>query len=281
MLKRIITGIVAIALFVPICIASHFEGWNIVYNIAIAILGAVGVFEMSKCLGYHKNLILTIPMYYIALSLPMLRTIQTGNRSFVSIALILFFATLIYYLAYAMLAKSRKNGENVKLGDILTLFALNFYVIGCFSAMLMLRTGRDGDYMYLLAFLGAWVCDTFAYFVGVFFGKHKLIPKISPKKTVEGSIGGIVFTIGAFALYTFVVNTFFGANLNYIKLCIFGLILAVVSQLGDLIASAIKREYGIKDYGFIFPGHGGVLDRFDSAMLTAPVLFVLNTVFIW
>lgn len=281
MLKRIITGIVAVALFIPICIASHFENWSIVYNIAIAILSAVAVFEMSKCLGYHKNLVLTIPMYFVAISLPLLRTIQSSNRSFVAIAMIAFFGVLIYYLAYAMIAKSKKEKDNVKISELLTLFTLNLYVIGCFSAMIMVRTGRDGDYIYLLAFLGAWVCDTFAYFVGVFLGKHKLIPKISPKKTIEGSIGGIIFTIGAFALYTFIVNSYFGASLNYIKICIFGLILAVVSQLGDLIASVIKREYGIKDYGFIFPGHGGVLDRFDSVMLTAPVLFVLNTVFIW
>ncbi len=286
MLKRIITGIVAIALFIPICIASHFNGWDVIFPIAIGILSAVGVFEMSKCVGFHKNLFLTIPMYFVALALPLLRYIQKTNRSFAAIAMIAVFGLLIYYLTYTMLANGKENtndNENnkLKITDILTLFALNVYVIGCFSAIYMVRTGRDGDYVYLLAFLGAWVCDTFAYFVGVFLGKHKLIPKISPKKTIEGSIGGIIFTIGAFALYGLIVNSFFGASLSYVKLCIFGLVLSIISQIGDLIASLIKRQYSIKDYGFIFPGHGGVLDRFDSVMLTAPVLFVLNTIFIF
>ena len=291
MLKRIITGIVAILLFIPICISSHFDGWNIIFPIAIGILSAVGVFEMSKCLGFHKNLFLTIPMYFVALSLPLLRYITVSNIAFAGLSLIIIFGILIYYLFYAMLSNGKQDKTEVisdekftyklKISDALTLFTLNIYVIGCFSAMYMVRTGRDGKYIYLLAFLGAWLCDTFAYFVGVFFGKHKLIPKISPKKTIEGSIGGIIFTIGGFALYGLIVNSFFGADLNYIKLCIFGLILAIVSQIGDLIASLIKRQYSIKDYGFIFPGHGGVLDRFDSVMLTAPVLFILNSLLIF
>ena len=282
MLKRIITGIIAIALFIPICIASHFDGWNIIFPITISILSIVGIFEMSKCLGYHKNFILTIPMYILSL-LPMLRYIQKTNRSFVAVAFIFIFGVLIYYLTYVMLKNGRnKEGQSlIKLTDILTLFTLNIYVIGCFSSIYMVRTGKDGEFIYLLAFFGAWICDTFAYFVGYLFGKHKLIPNISPKKTIEGSIGGIVFTVLGFALFGYIVNTFFNANISYFKLIFLGFVLSIVSQVGDLIASTIKRQYNIKDYGFLFPGHGGVLDRFDSVMLIAPILFVLNTTFIF
>ena len=289
MLKRIITGIVAILLFIPICVSSHFDGWNIIFPIAISILSAVGVYEISKCLGHNKNFTLTFPMYFIALVFPMLRYILVSNRIFLAIAMLAVFGILIYYLVYSMIKNSIKitdENENISysylsIKEVLTLFTLNIYVIGCFSSIYMLRTGKDGDYIYLLAFLGAWVCDTFAYFVGVLFGKHKLIPAISPKKTIEGSIGGILFTIAAFALYTYIVNTFFGASLNYIKLCVLGLVISIISQIGDLIASTIKRQYSIKDYGSIFPGHGGVLDRFDSVMLTAPVLFVLNMLLVF
>ena len=122
------------------------------------------------------------------------------------------------------------------------------------------------------------MCDTFAYFTGRFLGKHKLIPEISPKKTIEGSIGGIVFTIGAFILYRVLLFKIFPdlkINLPYLLVIILAIAASIVSQIGDLIASAIKRQYNIKDYGKLFPGHGGVLDRFDSVMLVAPVIYVI------
>lgn len=270
MLTRIITGIVAICLFIPVCYFSY----TLVFPIVISLLCCVGVYEMAKCLGFDKKLFITIPMYLIALGLPILRYFTGTNSPFLACALVAFFGMLIYVLAYVMLKKN-----TVKLSEILTFYAMFVYIVGCFSSMVVIRYSGGGKYYYLLAFLGAWVCDTFAYFVGKFFGKHKLIPEISPKKTIEGSIGGIVFTVIGFAVYGLMVNNIFeDANLNYVKLCILGLVLSIVSQIGDLVASSVKRQYDIKDYGSIFPGHGGVLDRFDSVMLTAPTLYILNIV---
>ena len=108
--------------------------------------------------------------------------------------------------------------------------------------------------------------DIFAYFTGMLIGKHKLIPEVSPKKTVEGSIGGIAFCTLAFIAYAYIVKIFFNTELNVLFLAISAIIVSVISQMGDLIMSLIKREYGIKDYGKLFPGHGGVLDRFDSIL---------------
>lgn len=280
MLTRILTGIVAIGLFVPVCIFSN----TIAFPIVVGILCLIGVYEMSKCLGYDKKLFITVPMYIIALGMPIFRYILERNTPFLACAMVAFFGMLIYTLAYVMFKKN-----TVKLSEILTFYALFVYVVGCFSSMVIIRytnanigmndTSVEGKYVYLLAFLGAWVCDTFAYFVGRFLGKHKLIPEISPKKTIEGSIGGILFTIGGFALYGLIVNNAFGQSLSYLKLCVLGLILSIVSQIGDLLASSIKRQYDIKDYGNLFPGHGGVLDRFDSVMLTAPTLFVISVIF--
>lgn len=230
---------------------------------------------MAKCLGFEKNWVITVPMYLLAIILPIFRRYTVTNTPFLACAMIAFFGMLIYLLAYTMFQKHK-----YKVSDVLTLYALFVYVVGCFSAMVMIRdSGKDGKYLYLLAFLGAWVCDTFAYFVGKFFGKHKLIPEISPKKTVEGSIGGIIFTVIAFAIYGLVVDKVFDVNLGYAKLCVLGLVLPIVSQIGDLVASTVKRQYEIKDYGFLFPGHGGVLDRFDSVMLTAPTLYFVNLIF--
>ena len=133
-------------------------------------------------------------------------------------------------------------------------------------------------FIIFTALLSAWLNDTFAYFVGRKFGKHKLAPNISPKKSVEGAIGGILFC----DLTAVIIGLIFhfcvmpDANINFWALILLGVIDAPVSILGDLSFSLIKRNYGIKDYGSIFPGHGGMLDRFDSIIFTAPVLVAIN-----
>lgn len=266
MKTRIITAICAIAIFIPICYFSD----TIIFPIAFSVISTVGVFEIAKCLGMHKNLILGIPMYIISLGLPFISYFEATKRYFFTFAIAALFIILIYFLGYVMF---RMNKD--KISDILTLYALFIYVTGCFSTVVNIRYMDNGKYYYLLVFIGAWVCDTFAYFTGKLFGKHKLIPKISPKKTIEGSIGGILFTIGAYALYGFIMRSSYGFIISYIELIIMAFVVAIVSQVGDLIASAVKRQYGIKDYGFVFPGHGGVLDRFDSVMLVSPFLYIL------
>lgn len=134
---------------------------------------------------------------------------------------------------------------------------------------------RGGELLVLLPLVAAWGSDTFAYFTGVLFGRHKLAPLISPKKTVEGSVGGVagavILMIGAVALF----NHHSAIDLPYWVAAVLGACGAVVGQLGDLAFSIIKRQTGIKDYGRIFPGHGGVLDRFDSVIFVAPVVELL------
>lgn len=273
MKTRIITAIVAIAMFVPVCIFSDY----IIFPIAISILCAIGVFEIAKCLNFHKNLVLTVPMYIIALAMPIIRfnKIIGTDMKFSVIAIACAFFTLVYCLVYSMFKK-----DDCKTSDILTLYGLFVYVVGCFSSVVMVRYSSDGmgHYMYVLIFLGAWVSDTFAYFTGILLGKHKLIPSVSPKKTIEGAIGGVVFTLIAFVIYGVVLNYVLNVSIPLYTFIILGVFLPVVSQIGDLIASAVKRQYGIKDYGNIFPGHGGVLDRFDSVMLVAPTLCLINGV---
>ena len=278
MKTRILTGAVATCLFLPICYFSNY----VVFPIVIGLLCLIGVYEMAKCLGFDKKLVITIPMYIIALGLPIFRYYinyifkNSITASFLSCATLLFFGMLIYVLSYVMLKKN-----TVSVSETLTFYALFVYIVGCFSSIVLVRYGNGGEYLYMLVFLGAWICDTFAYFTGKFFGKHKLIPEISPKKTVEGSIGGIVFTVVSFVIFGLIVNLGFGAGISYVKLCIFAVVLSIISQFGDLIASTIKRQYNIKDYGNLFPGHGGILDRFDGVMLTAPTLFVLSIALSW
>jgi len=108
------------------------------------------------------------------------------------------------------------------------------------------------------------------------FGKHKLIPKVSPKKTVEGAFGGILGCIVGFVLYGLIMQAISEVKVNYIAIILLAIVISIVSQFGDLVASYIKREREIKDFGFIFPGHGGVLDRFDSIIAVAPTIYFIT-----
>ena len=116
--------------------------------------------------------------------------------------------------------------------------------------------------------------------MGRLLGKHKLIPEISPKKTVEGSIGGVVFAVLAMLLFGFIVDSFFGdITVNYLVLGLMGFVLSIISQIGDLIASSLKREYGVKDYSNLLPGHGGIMDRFDSVMSVSVLTMLLCMIY--
>ena len=151
-----------------------------------------------------------------------------------------------------------------------------FYVAVMLSFVWQLRLNEGGAYLGWLIFIGSWGSDTCAYLVGRKFGKHKIVPKLSPKKSLEGCIGGILGAAALGALY----GAIFASNLTIFSIpvlscAIMGAASSVISQLGDWAASAIKRNYEIKDYGTLIPGHGGIMDRFDSVIFTAPIIYYL------
>lgn len=154
-----------------------------------------------------------------------------------------------------------------------------YVILALMSVVLLSDSGSAGNYICLLIFIGAWSTDVFAYLTGRMFGKHKLIPSISPKKTVEGSIGGMIFCVVAFIVYAVCLDSFAHMKPDYVVFAIGGLFVSVVAQAGDLIMSAIKRSCGIKDFGKILPGHGGIIDRFDSVMAVALMLLLLENFF--
>ena len=144
------------------------------------------------------------------------------------------------------------------------------------GALVRLRGMESGKYYILVTFIISMVADSGAYFVGRACGKHKLAPVVSPKKTVEGAIGGVVVNILGMVLYTLILNKCFGfTQVNYFYAAIYGVVGAFGSMLGDLTLSVVKRQVGIKDYGNLIPGHGGILDRFDSTMICAPIAEIL------
>lgn len=267
MLKRTVTAVVAVAIFIPVCV---FSG-TVVWPLAMTVLSVMAAYEMTKCVGAGKHLSLLIPAYIVAAVMPI--TFQWLNRyGEGGYSRIVWLCTLYLILTFAADVFSRGK---IDFTTSAASFMGVFYTSFAFTCLVYLR--NFGSYFYLLVFIGPWTSDTFAYLVGRLLGKHKLIPEVSPKKTVEGSVGGILFAALAYVIFTFIIKTFFdsGTHPDYLAMAAAGAIVSVISQIGDLAMSVIKRRYDVKDYGWIFPGHGGVLDRFDSVLMSAPVLLFL------
>ena len=162
---------------------------------------------------------------------------------------------------------------------MVTLFGV-VYVAIMLSYMYQVRMLEDGFWLVWLIFIGSWISDTAAYCVGMLIGKHKLAPVVSPKKSIEGSVGGILGSAIVGAIYAVCIKNKLHMEFNpVVAFAIIGAASSVISQIGDLAASAIKRKHDIKDYGTLIPGHGGVLDRFDSVIFTAPIVYYLATFF--
>lgn len=184
--------------------------------------------------------------------------------------LIMFVPTSIVLLFINVIATSMK----IEPKDIFATFFGICYVIGFLVFLPLLYSMPNGKFLIWYILIAAWGTDTFAYAVGMKFGKHKLT-KISPKKSVEGSIGGTIGAVVLALIYTVIVQRYVDLNLSYAFIAIATLALSILSQLGDLSASSIKREMDIKDYGNLIPGHGGMLDRIDSIIFVAPFAYFL------
>ncbi len=160
--------------------------------------------------------------------------------------------------------------------SVMKAFFCLFYAPVLFSFIYLTRELPGGIYMVWLIFFSSWICDTCAYLTGMALGKHKLAPVLSPKKSVEGAVGGVAGSalVGALFGFLFLEKLFADQNITWIAalICASG---AVISQVGDLAASGVKRNNGIKDYGKLIPGHGGIMDRFDSVLFTAPIIYYL------
>ena len=270
MLTRILTAIGIAAVLIPTAIFSD----TVAFPIVIALMSGIGCFEMLRCIGLHKNLFITVPAVLFGVGLPF-ASFYIPEQAFVLLS------SLTAVLMFLLFTVSLFSHGKLPIEQAGMAFLSLVYILWGFSLMVLLRCINNGEYLFVLPFLGAWVSDTFAYFTGRLFGKHKLIPDVSPKKTVEGAIGGIVFAMAGFALFGFVVSLFADVAPNYLALVLLGLPVSLVSIVGDLFMSLVKRRYNVKDYGKLFPGHGGVLDRFDSVLATATVLYLLcaNTPF--
>lgn len=271
MKTRIISAAVAIVLLAAILYLG-----STAVGIAVFVLAVVGVFEFYRALSksgykpvYALGMAACLPLLYPAFS-DSIADITQNAGLIIGIPTFLLTVVLLCILIFS-------DGK-YKVADIsVTLFGA-FYVAFLISFITLTRK-LDNGYLYIwMIFIGALMTDTFAYFTGVAIGKTKILPKVSPKKTLEGSIGGIIGCIFVMMLFGYYFRDVLGIQLYHFA--ILGTICSVVSQLGDWAASAIKRQAGIKDYGKIMPGHGGVLDRVDSVLFVAPVVYIYLTLFV-
>ncbi len=258
MLKiRVLSAILGIPL---ILFVLYFKGLYL--YLFVAAVSLVGLFEYYRAMNnisINTNRILgyiAVIVYYIMFLLP----ITFDRPGF----LVVFSVMMIF--TYEILTQKHNITE-----ISITLLGI-VYIPFLFSHLLFIEKLKYGNIIVWLPFLTAWFTDTFAYFVGIYMGKVKLSPRISPKKTVEGALGGIVGSVALSTLAGFIINSF-GVDIRIIHFVITGFLCGIASELGDLAASYIKRYTGVKDFGNIIPGHGGILDRFDSILFTAPVIY--------
>ncbi len=245
-----------------------------VYMTAVSV---IAVFEIMKCVGTASPAVL-IPSVAATLTVPLCRynfIKADGLSDGHVLLLIIVFADMLlaFYLMSLCIFKPdkydiEKNGFSA--------FMLIYILAGLQSAVMI---SEMNAYLVPLIFLAAWGTDVFAWFIGRMFGKHKLAPVVSPNKSVEGAIGGVFGNIFFFCLYALVLIIFFkNVEIRFGALIILAVITSVISQLGDLVLSLVKRRFGIKDFSNILPGHGGILDRFDSVIPVSLFLFMLCTV---
>ncbi|NLM57096.1 MAG: CDP-archaeol synthase [Clostridiales bacterium] len=271
MLKRTLTAAALIILLIPVLLYSD----TLLLPVTLAFLSVSAVFEVARCVGLSSRRYLskTIPAYIIAGCLPFLQYYINDDSD--KFAFISFFIYVLIFIIYSFAVFKYYKGL---LSPYTVFISMLFYIVIPAICAVAIVGNKDGNGMiYLpLVVVGSWVTDTAAYLVGCCIGRHKLAPHVSPHKTIEGAVGGVVGCCAGFLLYGLIVGSIKNFDVNYMALFVSGIATSVVSQMGDLIASYVKRRFGIKDYGKLFPGHGGVLDRFDSMLAVAPFLFILT-----
>ncbi len=261
MIIRIISSIIAF----PIFALFIFMGGPLL-EILIAIMSCLAMYELLKVL--FKKI---IPIHFINFLFLFIYYLLLNNFSQKLMLSFLFIYAICNLICLVI------GYGKIKIYDIACNMFSFFYVVVLMSTIYLVRELEYGQYLVWLIFISAWGSDTFAYFTGVFFGKHKLTPKLSPKKTIEGSIGGIIGAVILSIIYSCFIYNKLGYNKIDLALIfsVITFIASILSQFGDLTASAIKRDMDVKDYGKIIPGHGGVMDRFDSILFTAPIIYII------
>ncbi len=271
MLLRILTAVVGLPLLLLVVLFLPPVATAIVFALACM----VGAYEMLWRTGILKHMRIVVYTALMAAGTVLwswLKVCKVVSEEALWLSMLLS----LFIFACLLCCELLRDHSKIKFSALCVALFSGIVYPFLIGALVRLRGMENGQYYILVAFVISMVADSGAYFVGRALGKHKLAPVVSPKKTVEGAIGGVIVNILGMLLYTLILNKCFGfAQVNYFYAAIYGVVGALGSMLGDLTLSVVKRQVGIKDYGNLFPGHGGILDRFDSTMICAPIAEIL------
>ena len=262
MLKRILVAVV----FLPLLFYVLFYAPPVCLPILVSVLSAIAIHEILWSTGCVKHFRISVYSTILGALIPL--WFYFGGRPIQMFIAIFVYVVLLFCEAIG----SKRQVTLEKMGSAFFVSIMIPMFLSSFVRIMHMEAGR---YYLLLPFVSAFTSDAFALFAGMLFGKHKLAPSLSPKKTVEGSIGGFIGSIVCVLIYAVIVGNIWGFEPNYLIFVLYGLLGSAISQLGDLSFSYIKRQYGIKDYGNLLPGHGGILDRFDSVIFCAPLTEIM------
>lgn len=266
MKKRIMTA----AVLVPILMVVLYALPKAVAVVVVSLLSAIAAYELLYRTELVKHVRLVAYSVLTAAFLPLWSGLHWSTM--IGQAVVLAFFALLFM--EMMLSEMKLRVEKIALcvfGGLLVPYLL--------SSLIRILTPDGGRYVILIPFVLAFLSDTGAYFIGCRFGKHKLAPVISPKKSIEGVFGGVAFAVIGMLLYCAVMALIFKCTVNFGYALVYGVLGSLAGVFGDLCFSVIKRQTGIKDYGNLIPGHGGVLDRFDSMLVVCPLVELMLAVF--
>ncbi len=278
MSKKIIPALIALVVAIA-WLACAFVNIPI-FALAVSAMAVIGVYEIEKSLGVKNKLFMGLTLAFSAIM-----PIYANYKDMLAFKLPVAAILVVYIIAILIIMVVKHDNMEFKSTASGTLMSI---CLGYgFSCVIYLRdvykldenmfAGKQsyGMYFLLFAFFCSWMTDTMAFFAGSFFGKHKMCPKISPNKTIEGAIGGVLCNALLCMVMLAIFRHFFLLEVGYIFTFVIAVILSVVSIFGDLAASVIKRQNGIKDFGNLLPGHGGVMDRGDSMLFTLPTAYMV------
>lgn len=269
MKTRLITSFFGVVLFFVILLTPP-----IVFQLATVIVTGIATYEIYSVTGIAKKLPLALSGCFGIAFCALLGCMHLNDRVVTYDVCLLCLSVYIAFMFCLMVFDHKR----VKLADAAIAFFVSVFVAVLFSYLIPLREAKEGILLIIALFAATWCGDSGAYFIGIRFGKHKLAPVLSPKKTVEGAIGGVMGSIVGMVIYSLVLNFVLKVPCNEIGLILLGIGCAILGPVSDIATSAIKREFNVKDYGTLFPGHGGILDRFDSVLLTTPFVYFVSKV---